>query len=145
MAPTNNEADSELVIELSKLHHSSIRRSILLVTLGVCVFLWGLGYKLSLYEFHEASVHRIPDAKLLSRNEDSSATDCVRLCLVKLSAAEQGTTFAFVLFVISLASVAGPSSAGAGHYLTLSKPWCLRFAANLSALFLRPPPVLSGQ
>jgi hypothetical protein len=145
VAPTDNQTDSELVNEISKSHHSSIRHSILLVTLGVCVFLWGLGYKLSLYEFHEASVHRIPDAKLLSRNEDSSATDSVRLCLFKLSASEQGTTFAFVLFVISLASVAGPSSAGAGHYLTLSKPWCLRLAASLSALFLRPPPVLSEQ
>ena len=57
------------------------------------MFFWGLGYKLSLYDFHRASIHRIPDAKLLSRNEDPNATDSTRLCLVNSST--DGTGFRF--------------------------------------------------
>src|ERR1700760_2046795 len=124
-----------LVNELSKSQHSSIRLSMLLVTLGVCVFFWGLGYKLSLYEFHQASVHRIPEAKLLSRNEDSSATDSARLCLAKLPSA--GIVSASVLFIVSLASVGMPNPAWGRQYLALSKPWCLRFTTSPSSLFLR--------
>ena len=143
-SPTT-QADLGLVKELSKSRHSSVRLSMLLVTLGVCVFLWGLGYKLSLYDFHRASIHRIPDAKLLSRNEDPNATDSTRLCLVNSSTTEQDFSSIFLILIVSLAIVAKRKSPSDRQYLALSKPWCHRFTASLSALFLRPPPVLSAQ
>jgi hypothetical protein len=40
-----------------------------LVFLGVCVFAWGLRYKLSLYDPPQSVSHRIPAAKLLSGKE----------------------------------------------------------------------------
>lgn len=40
-----------------------------LVTLGVCVFAWGLKYKLSLYDPPHSLSHKIPEAKLLSGKE----------------------------------------------------------------------------
>jgi len=43
-----------------------------LVALGVCVFVWGLKYKLSLYDPPHAPSHRIPAAKLLSGKEHSA-------------------------------------------------------------------------
>lgn len=131
--------------ELSKSHHSSIRLFMLLMLLGVCVFFWGLGYKLSLYDFHPASVHRIPEAKLLSRNEDPNATDSARLCLVKPTSAESISAYTFVIFIVSLAGLSRSISASDRQYLALSKPWYLRSAAIQSAFFLRPPPLLSGQ
>ena len=39
--------------------------------LAVCVFNWGLEYKLSLYDQSLVTSHRIPQAKLLSENEQT--------------------------------------------------------------------------
>jgi hypothetical protein len=39
--------------------------------LACCVFLWGLQYKLSLYDPPQAASHHVPMAKLLSKNEQS--------------------------------------------------------------------------
>ena len=90
----------------------------LLVTLGMCVFFWGLGYKLSLYDLHEASIHRIPDAKLLSRNEDPNATDSIRLCLVNSSTSEQDSSSHILdLNPFNWLVVARPNSASDRQYL----------------------------
>jgi hypothetical protein len=40
-----------------------------LACLGMCVFAWGLRYKLSLYDPPGASAHHMPAAKLLTGNE----------------------------------------------------------------------------
>jgi hypothetical protein len=40
-----------------------------LVFLGVCVFAWGLRYKLSLYDPPHSVAHRMPAAKLLAGRE----------------------------------------------------------------------------
>ena len=37
--------------------------------LALCVFSWGLGYKLSLYASPQSNAHLFPQAKLLSKNE----------------------------------------------------------------------------
>ena len=116
----------------------------LLVTLGMCVFLWGLGYKLSLYDLHQPSIHRIPVAKLMSRNEDPNAADSVRLSLVKFASSQQASAYSFVVLVISFGSIAGWKTAWNREYFELPKPWCLRSLAVLSALYLRPPPVPAG-
>jgi hypothetical protein len=43
------------------------------IALAVAVFIWGLGYKLSLYDPPQAKSHQIPQAKLLSKNEQAIA------------------------------------------------------------------------
>lgn len=45
------------------------------VGLAFCVFMWGLQYKLSLYDSPGAASHQIPRAKLLSKNEQSGSTE----------------------------------------------------------------------
>lgn len=37
--------------------------------LAICIFLWGLQYKLSLYHSTQTAGHSIPSAKLLSKDE----------------------------------------------------------------------------
>lgn len=132
------------MIEISKSHDSSIRLSMLFVMLGMCVFFWGLAYKLSLYDVHQPSVHRIPVAKLMSRDEDPNTTDSVRLCLAKPTPPQLSSAYAFVIFVLSIGSIAGPKITWDRRHFQLSKPWCLRLLATLSAFSFRPPPVLSG-
>lgn len=133
--------DSELVIERSKTLHSSIRLSMLLAMLGVCVFLWGLGYKLSLYQVHTPSVHRIPEAKLLSRNEDPNATDSVRVCLPDVGTQNSGLTIIAALICIGSGCVT-PDRKLATRSLQMREPVDSRSHASLTAFFFRPPPPL---
>jgi hypothetical protein len=130
------------VIDLPKSQHPSIRLSVMLLALGLCVFFWGLGYKLSLYQAHATSVQRIPEAKLLSHNEDRNATDGVRLCLAKAELPGQGNPIALFLF-LGVISAAGLRVQRDRQYLSTPKPWCSDFSANRSELFLRPPPLVS--
>ena len=102
--------ESEMVIEKSKPHFSSFRHSMLLVMLGVCVFLWGFGYKLSLYNIQEPTLHRVPEAKLLSKNEDSRAVDGVRQVL-SLGKLRQPTMF-FRLVAVTIRWLAFARDAG---------------------------------
>lgn len=131
----------ELVIERSKTHYPPIRVSMLLVILGTCVFFWGLGYKLSLYKTHGPTLHRIPAAKLLSKNEDTSATDTLQLCLASAAVSSQiGLIFSTALMV--LLTISGPRLFLNGIVRTPDGPRPqLRFF--LSALFFRPPPIHS--
>jgi hypothetical protein len=132
------------VDEFSKTRSSSSRLPLFFVVLGICVFCWGLGYKLSLYDVHESSIHRIPEAKLMSRNEDPNATDSLRLCLARSVSLEQASSGTFAVLFLLIGSLTGPTSALERQRFVLSKPWRPRSAAILSAFFLRPPPVLSG-
>lgn len=107
--------------------------------LGVCVFFWGLGYKMSLYRPHPSGLHRIPEAKLLSRNEDRSASDGVRLSLANTESALQGN-LSVVFALLAFVSVAGLRVDRDRRYLSIPKLWSLQFATR-SAFFLRPPPI----
>jgi hypothetical protein len=42
--------------------------------LAISVFTWGLQYKLSLYYPKHSTYHQLPEAKLLSKNEQPAAT-----------------------------------------------------------------------
>ena len=121
-----------------------LRMSMLLVVLGMCVFFWGLGYKLSLYDVHESRIHRIPEAKLMSRNEDPNATDSVRLFLAGTTSLELVSSGTFAVLIFLIGSLARPNLGLERLSSALSTPFCPRSAAILSAFFLRPPPVLSG-
>ena len=49
------------------------------IGLAIAVFTWGLQYKLSLYYPPHSTYHQIPEAKLLSRNEQSIGADSILL------------------------------------------------------------------
>lgn len=124
--------------------YSSIRLSILLVALGMCVFFWGLGYKLSLYETHQASFHQIPEAKLLSHNEDRNAVEGVRVCLVKAEVRHQSSPSAPVI-LLWLLSVAALRANREWLCFSNLRPWCLSLDLIRNALYFRPPPIFCRQ
>jgi hypothetical protein len=139
-AHRKREERQDIVIDRSKTQHSSGRLSALLVMLGMCVFLWGLGYKLSLYDVHRPSNHRIPEAKLLSRDEDQNATESAALCLSKIPQYSE-----FVLIAGLIAAWLGTKESNrelATHYLEVELPASSRLQASLTAHFFRPPPIL---
>jgi hypothetical protein len=131
------------LIETSKSQEFSLKLALLLAALGICVFCWGLGYKLSLYGPLESTIHRIPVAKLISRNEDPDATRAVRDCLSIAASAQLHASYLCLLLASFAVSILTFSNAAASRqYLKLVKPWCLYPTAVLSAFFLRPPPAL---
>lgn len=113
----------------------------LLAALGMCVFFWGFGYKMSLYRTHESNFHRIPVAKLMSRNEDPNATEIGRLCNAKPEWLEQGPVYPLLTLLLLSGSLAALLTGWSRRYRSIPKPWCLRFGAFQSAFSLRPPPV----
>jgi hypothetical protein len=128
------------VIERTKTHYPSIRLSILLATLGTCVFLWGLGYKLSLYEVHEPSIHQIPVAKLMSRDEDTGASDRASIGLAASNQTPSSPLFGLMVvfcWMVPLAITEIKSEKRESR----TPGFSLR-SSDLSAFFFRPPPSL---
>src|SRR5579863_4348381 len=70
--------------------------------LAICVFTWGLQYKLSLYVPPHASSHQIPHAKLLSKNEQTETKECPLLVRTKTSTKVSYTVFPAILLVLLL-------------------------------------------
>jgi hypothetical protein len=112
----------------------------MLVTLGMCVFLWGLGYKLSLYEVHDPGVHPIPEAKLLSRNEDPTATDRLRDCLSCLS--KPAGSMLLISIVVFWSGGETPSRSVVIRDLALNERLPSLRNECLTRFFFRPPPAL---
>ena len=130
----------DIVIERYKSSYPSFRRSILLVMLGLCVFFWGFGYKLSLYDTHQPSRHRMPAAKLLSKNEDPSATDSIGICLASSVSSQVCLICSAFLLIFGLERRRRLFYYGIVRSREFPRPQ-LRFI--LSTFFFRPPPVPS--
>lgn len=111
-----------------------------LVLLGVCVFAWGLKYKLSLYDPPQAVSHEMPAAKLLTGREQA-ATPVVNLH----QAAWPETpvilsSLALVFLVLLRAMVWPPSSEWAPGFRGARR--APEFAAIIVRFNLPPPAVL---
>ena len=112
------------------------------VALAICLFAWGLQYKLSLYDPPEAASHHVPTAKLLSKNEQSSSTESPLVVRTRTSTKVIYTTPSFVAFILLLVlSIFNPSISGQRQQRA-SGLWNVR-RAHLRAHFVRPPPVLA--
>ena len=96
--------------------------------LAFCVFMWGLQYKLSLYDPPEAASHHIPTAKLLSKNERSSSTESPQVVRTRTSTKVIYTvpTVAFFMLLLIL-SVLNPLLSGQREQRA-SRLWHLRRA-----------------
>lgn len=109
-----------------------------LIFLGVCVFAWGLRYKLSLYDPPHSVSHRMPEAKLLTGKERPSlpAIDVRQTGETGASLAFSGLALAFVFVLGSLwfATFRGWASRPAAAVL-------LSLRHSGTAHFTRPPPV----
>jgi hypothetical protein len=108
----------------------------------MCIFAWGLQYKLSLYDPPHAASHQIPKAKLLSRDEQSSTAKSPLVIRTKTSSriiyTAPTTVLLILLLAISLLSPPEPKRMEqlAHKLLNLHR-------AILNTLFVRPPPVLA--
>lgn len=107
-----------------------------LVLLGVCVFAWGLRYKLSLYQSPHAAVHHMAVAKLFPGKERSALPDFdVRGTDHRDEASVPLLSFAFVLLLGSV-KFHGLSRWAATFPIVLPVPDRIAIRANFS----RPPP-----
>jgi len=116
---------------------------LLFLGLAFCVFSWGLQYKLSLYDPPQAISHEIPQAKLLSKDQQSPTGKGL---LAKDGRAADKAPQA-VLYSFFLAFLLGLTTACflkiAGRYSPSFESVQPSIYTGLAAFFFRPPPVLA--
>lgn len=108
--------------------------------LALCVFLWGLQYKLSLYDPVQASSHQIPTAKLLSKDDLSSGLTAV---LAATRTTPSDSALPSLLFTACLLTLLMRTAVGLPSWNVLSSriQWRVRAEACLNAFYFRPPPI----
>jgi hypothetical protein len=106
------------------------------------VFLWGLQYKLSLYDPPQASSHNAPIAKLLSKDERPESSRASALTYPRLQEVKALGTLLnsglIILFFVS--ALCAPVSI---YRVCAQTPPPVVREAFLASFFVRPPPVLS--
>jgi hypothetical protein len=117
--------------------------SFVFVGLAIAVFTWGLQYKLSLYYPKHSTYHQLPEAKLLSKNEQATATDGLLTSTAKTpSDILRGAVLTLMLFAVVLGF---PPILGATQTeQERMRPWLHSLSASLNAFFFRPPPTPSS-
>ena len=118
------------------------RLSFVFVGLAIAVFTWGLQYKLSLYYPKHSTYHQLPEAKLLSKNEQATATDGLLTSTAKTPIdILRGAVLTLMLFaVVGLPPVSGATQTEQER----TRPWLHSLSATLNAFFFRPPPTPSS-
>jgi hypothetical protein len=110
-----------------------------LVLLGLCVFAWGLRYKLSLYDPPHAVSHHMPAAKLLLPGKEHEAVPLAATSRpgVNPIAPDALSLLAFVLFTAAAARLRPGFGASIFRFSPVRRvPACARSAPA----FVRPPP-----
>jgi hypothetical protein len=131
----------EQAVVFLKTHQVNFRRlSLTFLSLALCVFAWGLQYKLSLYDPPQAVSHQVPQAKLLSKNEWSPTAVDSRGIDMTISPQVLVQQFFPWFFCLSLTFGLGHFLASRQKHFAMSRPWLARRSACLSAFFFRPPP-----
>jgi hypothetical protein len=119
------------------------RLSFVFVGLAISVFTWGLQYKLSLYYPKHSTYHQLPEAKLLSKNEQATTTDGLLTSTAKApSDFVRGGILTLMLFALALGLP--PISGATQTEQERARPWLVSLSAGLNAFFFRPPPTLSS-
>jgi glycerol uptake facilitator-like aquaporin len=110
--------------------------------LCICVFTWGLQYKLSLYDPPQAASHKIPQAKLLSKNERCGIAESPVVVRTKTSTRVSYIVPAAVLFFLFLAlNILNPQTSRQRNRRTSSV--CRLHRGLFNIFFVRPPPLLA--
>jgi len=108
-----------------------------LILLGMCVFAWGLKYKLSLYDPPQSVSHHMPAAKLLAGKKQ------ITLSVIDWRAATaQDATLALLTFALAFLALMGVGirPAMGSRRLLLAPARRMTTRAGLAAHFTRPPP-----
>jgi hypothetical protein len=123
--------------------HAFSRFAFAFLGLAIAVFAWGLQYKLSLYDPPQAASRTMPQAKLLSREQQNAEVESP---FAQSDETAMGTAcaavfsllfFGFFLFTDLTAPLSALKQQEA------DRPWRLRQAASLNPFFFRPPPRLA--
>jgi hypothetical protein len=110
--------------------------------LALCVFTWGLQYKLSLYDPPQAPSHQIPTAKLLSKDEQSEKSDSLPTAGRGASARLMHTAASAVFFIFLPAVFFASPAAPPQREQQAKRPWRVLCRAFVNNRFDRPPPAL---
>lgn len=119
------------------------RLAFLFLGLAISVFTWGLQYKLSLYDPPQAISHQIPEAKLLSKNEQTIEKKNPILDVSGASAKAVQLMLSSIFLLISLALNLLHAPMSVERERDAQLPWHFERFASLSAFFFRPPPALA--
>jgi len=119
------------------------RPAIMFLGLALAVFTWGLQYKLSLYDPPEAVSHEIPQAKLLSRDEQTGTTESSLTTKASVADKTMQTALLGLLFSLFLVWNTPRRLELFGKYSDINQPVRPPGQASLNAFFFRPPPVFA--
>ena len=119
------------------------RLTLLFLGLAICVFTWGLRYKLSLYDPPQAVSHAIPKAKLLTRDEQSTASESPLVKHLGVPCKSVRMTLLSLVFPLLLTISVRDFRVLFAKDPDLSRPMALFHHASLYAFFFRPPPTLA--
>jgi len=109
--------------------------------LALCVFTWGLEYKLSLYDPPHANSHEIPSAKLLSKDEQSATAKSPLLEIGGVSIKAVPTTIFTLFLSFVLAAKFMDCIRPVRSSWDPGRPKLPHAPGSLNAFFFRPPPV----
>jgi hypothetical protein len=123
--------------------HIPVRLIVGLIGLSLLVFAWGLGYKLSLYDSPQSESHKIPQAKLLSKNETALVAQSPLLSDTKAPSEVIRAVLSGVLLFLVLAHRVLNASESSLQDSDVNQSWHLHYRAGLNFFFVLPPPVLS--
>jgi len=127
---------------LGKSRLSNFLGMIAYLGLAVCVFTWGLQYKLSLYDPPQVSPHQIPQAKLLSKNEQIGTTGSPLVVRTKTSTSVRYTVPGTLSFILFLAiGILNPQGSCQRDLRTDQVRHFRR--GQFDIFFVRPPPILA--
>ena len=126
---------------LSRIRTGGLRLPFLFLGIGLCVLLWGLRYKLSLYDPPHAASRNIPVAKLLSRDD---LPEMLKPPVDGANAAFASRRIPVDLLCCILAVLVLPIARAASPLTELRMPTRYRMleCAGLYSFFFRPPPAI---
>ena len=107
--------------------------------LGICVFAWGLQYKLSLYYPAHSTFHQVPAAKLLSKNEQPAAQN-LRVPSENQPPGEDAPAHLTYLMLAWLTALVLCLPLNRRRIPALERPWLRAARASFYPFFFRPPP-----
>lgn len=126
-----------------KIRPNLSRFTFVFLGLAISVFTWGLQYKLSLYDPPHSTSHDIPEAKLLSRNEQATASGGLFVSSTGVwPLIGQAVSFGLLVYVLLRFNLA--AAPRFRHQARIAKrPWRVSCRPGLNAFFFRPPPALT--
>jgi len=138
-ASSCSDTRTDIEVTLPHPNRTSLSRlSFVFMGLALAVFTWGLQYKLSLYDPPQAASHKMPEAKLLSKDEHALVADGV---LIADTAIPAGLVLSHGVFFLFLSAYVLPIEAMKRRTeRNRERPWSMICSAGMNAFFFRPPP-----